>query len=152
MKTSRCLLISALLVIGFFPAWGEDSSKKVAADTTLLQGEWAMVSGEREGQPMPERLVATGTRVAKGNETTVNIGGQLILKATFTLNPATTPKSIDYHVTGGPHLGKTQLGIYEVDGMTAKFCFAILGKERPDSFTTKPDDGRTLSVWKKSVK
>lgn len=41
------------------------------------------------------------------------------------------------------------VGIYEVDGDVFKSCFGKSGAERPADFTSKPGDGRTLSVWKR---
>src|SRR5262249_29705787 len=117
-----------------------------------LEGEWTMVSGEIEGQPMPEAFRKTARRVAKGDETTVTMGGQLFMKAKYTVDPVRRPRTIDYAMTGGPSRGKTQLGIYELDGNTVKFCFASPGKERPTEFSAKAGSGQTLSVWKRSTK
>ena len=71
-------------------------------------------------------------------------------KAKITLDPAKEPKTIDYEMTEGVTKGKTQLGIYELDGDTFKSCFGSPGAERPTDFTTKPGDGRTLSTWKRT--
>ena len=126
----------------------QDAKKEMA----LLEGEWTMVSGEIDGQSMPEEMRKTAKRVVKDGQTTVTIGGQLFMKAKFTVDPAKKPRTIDYTMTGGPTEGKTQLGIYELDGDTVKFCFAAPGKDRPTDFTTKEGSGRTLSVWKRAGK
>ena len=60
------------------------------------------------------------------------------------------PKTIDYDVIDGPTKGKKQLGIYELEGDTVKFCFAKPDSERPTDF--KPGEGRTSSVWKREKK
>jgi uncharacterized protein (TIGR03067 family) len=125
----------------------DDATKKEMA---RLEGEWSMVSGEIGGQAMPEQFVKTGKRVCKGNETTSSISGRVFMKATFTIEPSKKPKTIDYTMTDGPTKGKTQLGIYEWDGDTVRFCFAAPGKDRPTEFKTKEGDDRTLSVWKKA--
>ena len=57
-----------------------------------------------------------------------------------------------YAVTAGKYAGKTQLGIYELEGDKVKYCFAIPGRERPADFATKFNDGRTLSVWQREKK
>ena len=114
-----------------------------------LQGEWLMATAGGGGQALPSDMLKNSKRVCRGDETTVVVGGQLLMKAKFTLDPAKKPKSIDYRVTGGPNAGKTQLGIYELDGDTVKFCFSAPGKDRPTDFTTKASDGRTSSVWKR---
>jgi uncharacterized protein (TIGR03067 family) len=132
-------------------AWGH-GDEPAKNDQSQLQGEWVMVSGQRDGQAFPEDLRATFKRVAKGDETTVTMGDQIFLKAKFTLDPSKKPKAIDYSVTGGPYAGKKQLGIYEFDGDQVKFCFSAPAKERPTDFITKQNDGRTLSTWKRAKK
>ena len=52
-------------------------------------------------------------------------------------------------MTDGPTKGKTQLGIYEVDGDTFRSCFASPGAERPTDFSSKPGEARTVSIWKR---
>jgi uncharacterized protein (TIGR03067 family) len=142
-------LATGLVVLALVGAGTAQDAKKEMAQ---LDGEWAMVSGEIDGQAMPEEMRKTATRVVKDGETTVTVGGQLFMKAKFAIDPAKKPKTIDYTMTGGPTQGKTQLGIYELDGDTVKFCFSGPGKDRPTDFTTKEGSGRTLSVWKRVKK
>jgi uncharacterized protein (TIGR03067 family) len=144
-KTTNTLLIGLIAFI-FTSARAEDT-ESAKADKARLQGEWTMVSGERDGTPFPANVMNDSKRVTQSDETSVTVQGQLLMKAKFTLDPAKTPKTIDYSVTDGPYAGSAMLGIYELDGDKAKFCFSIPGKERPTEFLTKPDDGRTLSVW-----
>jgi uncharacterized protein (TIGR03067 family) len=117
-----------------------------------LDGEWSMVSGTADGQPMAEQMVKTGKRVAKNGETTITFNGQMFFKAKFTLDPSKKPATIDYDMTEGFTKGKKQLGIYKLDGDTVTFCFASPGGERPGDFTAKGGSGRTLSVWKRDKK
>ena len=151
MKTMRNTLLIALTVLAVATAWAEDN-EAVKKDKAQLQGAWTLVAGERDGQAFSAEFMKDSKRIAKGDETTVTIQGQLFMKASFTLDPAKRPKTIDYSVTGGPYAGKTQLGIYELDGDKVKFCFSTPGKERPTDFTSKPGDGRTWSVWKREKK
>lgn len=127
----------------------QDAAKK---EMSQLEGEWSMVSGEANGQPMPRDLVKNGKRIAKDGETTILINEQVYFKAKFTIDPSKKPKAIEYTMTQGPTKGKTHLGIYELDGDTVKFCFAAPGKERPTDFTAKAGSQRTLSVWKRDKK
>jgi uncharacterized protein (TIGR03067 family) len=114
-----------------------------------LQGDWTMVSGSADGQPMPDEMRKQMKRVCKGDETTTTMGGRVFFTAKITIDPSKTPKTIDYQMTEGFTKGKRQLGIYEVDGDTFKACFGKPGAERPTDFTSKAGDGRTTSVWKR---
>jgi uncharacterized protein (TIGR03067 family) len=140
--------------INFAPMAQASPTKEASqkAEMTRLQGEWSMVMGERGGQKLPDAIVSTGRRVAKGNNLTVTVGGQTFMKATFTVNPSKKPKSIDYMITEGPDKGKKQLGIYELNSDTVRFCFSTPGKDRPAQFSTSAEDGRTLSTWKRLKK
>src|SRR5258706_162110 len=148
MKPIRIALLIALAPAMLLSNWaaGNEAVKK---DLAQLQGEWSMVSGSADGQPMPEEMRKQMKRVCKGDETTTTRAEQVFIKAKITLDPSKKPKTIDYQMTDGFTKGKTQLGIYEVEGDTFKACFAKPGDERPTDFTSQPDDGRTLSVWKR---
>jgi len=151
MKPIRSALLLALTALLISQAWGEET-QAAKQDMAQLQGEWSMASAGGGGAALPSDMLKNSKRVCKGDETTVVVGGQLLMKAKFTLDPSKKPKSIDYQVTGGPNAGKTQLGVYELDGDTVKFCFSAPGKDRPTDFTTKAGDGRTSSVWKRDKK
>jgi len=135
-------VIATLVVVADGAA--EDALKK---EMSRLEGEWYMVSGEANGQPMPKELVKGGKRTAKDGETTVTIGGRLYFKAKFSIDPTKQPKTIDYAMTEGPTKGRTHLGVYELKDEMVTFCFAAPGNERPTDFTAKQGSQRTLSVW-----
>lgn len=127
-------------------------SDQVKKDMARLEGEWSMVSGQINGKAMPDAFLKGSKRVAKDGITTVTIGGMPFMKAKFTIDPSKKPKTMDYLMLEGFTKGKKQLGIYELDGDTVKFCFASPGKDRPKDFTAKEGSGQTLSVWKKDAK
>jgi uncharacterized protein (TIGR03067 family) len=141
------IVLSLLTVCCLIAA--EPTPEAVKKEMARFDGEWAMVSGERDAMALPDDLVKSAKRVAKDGETTVTIGGTTFMKAKYTVDPSKKPKTIDYTLTDGPNKGKKQLGIYEIDGETLKFCSAGPGAERPTDFTTKADSGRTLSIWKR---
>ena len=124
-------------------------SEGIKKELAQLQGEWSMLSGSADGQPMPDGMRKQMKRLCKGDETTTTMGEQMFLKAKITIDPSKNPKTIDYDMMDGFTKGKKQLGIYEVDAETFKSCFAKPGEGRPADFTSKPGDGRTLSVWKR---
>ncbi len=124
-------------------------NEAVKKDLARLQGEWSMVSGAADGQPMPTQMLKQMKRVCKGDETTTTMAGQLYFKARISIDPSKKPKTIDYQMIEGFTKGKKQVGIYEVEGDSFKACFGKPGAERPEEFKSKPGDGRTLSEWKR---
>jgi uncharacterized protein (TIGR03067 family) len=148
MKTLRNALLIGMAAVAISRAWAEESPA-IKADMAKLQGEWSMVSGSADGYAVPDAMLGNSKRVCQGDETTVTIGGQLLMKAKITIDPTKKPKTIDYLMTDGQTKGKKQSGIYELDGDTVRFCFAAPGADRPLDFTGKSGEMRTLSVWKR---
>jgi uncharacterized protein (TIGR03067 family) len=148
MKDTRITIFIGLAALAIFSAPAADNSS-AKTDMAKLQGSWSMVSGSADGQEVPKEMLADSKRVCKGDQTTVTVGRQLIMKAKFSLDPSKNPKTIDYDATGGPTKGKKHLGIYELNGDTLKFCFGAPGAERPTDFTSKPGERRTFSIWKR---
>jgi uncharacterized protein (TIGR03067 family) len=148
MRTLRNALLTALAAFVISQAWAEDS-EATKREMAQLQGEWSMVSGSADGQPMPDGIRKQMRRVCKGDEVTTTMGALVILKAKITIEPSKKPKTIDYQMTEGLTKGKTQLGIYELDGDTFRSCFGAPGDPRPADFSTKPGDHRTSTVWKR---
>lgn len=146
----RNILSIGLPLLVAATVWAQDS-EAAKKDLASLQGSWTMVSGERDGQAFPAEFLTNSKRVVKGDETTVTVNGELFMKAKFALNPSKNPKTIDYAINGGPYAGLAMHGIYEIDGDKLKFCHSTPGKERPVGFATKPDDGQTISVWKRET-
>src|SRR6266496_2233675 len=148
MKAIQSVFLIGLAAATISSALSEEN-EAVKKDLAQLQGEWSMVSGSADGQPLSDDMRQQMKCVCKGDETTTMMAGRIFLKAKFTLDPSKKPKTIDYQMTDGFTKGKKQLGIYEVDGDTFKSCFGKPGAERPTGFTSKPGDGRTVSVWKR---
>src|SRR5262245_26469518 len=136
-----------LILIVVLTVQAEDPALK--KDLDQLQGQWSMASGSADGVELPEAMRQSAKRVCKGDETTVTVNGQVFMKARFTLDPTKKPKSIDYDMVGGTTKGMKQLGIYELESNTVRFCFAAPGDERPAEFSSKPGDRRPSAVWKR---
>jgi uncharacterized protein (TIGR03067 family) len=142
---SQSLLPLTLVVCLIADAQDDAIKKELAA----IEGEWSMVSSERDGQPLRPRLVRNARRICRGDVTTVLLNGQLFMRAKFAVDPAKQPKTLDYEVTEGRNQGSKQLGIYELDGDMMKICLADPGNERPTDFVTKGKRGYTVGVWKR---
>lgn len=101
------------LAIATISSVGAGKDEAIKKDMGQLQGEWSMVSGSADGQPMPEALSKQMKRVCKGDEATTTMAGMVYLRAKITIDPSKKPKTIDYQMIEGFTKGKTQLGIYE---------------------------------------
>lgn len=130
----------------------EPPADAVKKEMALLEGEWVMVSGRRDGQALPEEYVKSGRRVAKDGVSTVTIGDMVVMKNKYTIDPAKKPKTIDFEAVEGETKGQKLLGIYELDGDTLRFCLAPADQGRPTDFTAKEGSGRTMSEWKRAKK
>jgi uncharacterized protein (TIGR03067 family) len=117
-----------------------------------MSGEWHMVSCIRDGYTLEPLLVKSGRRIGRGGVTTTMFGKQVFMKAHYTLDSSQSPKTIDYAITQGASKGKTQYGIYELDGELLRICYAGPGKPRPSDFTSATGDGKTVTVWKPTNK
>ncbi len=110
MKTVRVAFLIALAAVTAASVRGEEK-EEVKRDLDRLQGEWSMVSGAADGQPMPDQLLTQMKRICKRDETTTTMAGRVFFKAKITLDPSKTPKTIDYEMTEGFTKGKKQLGV-----------------------------------------
>jgi uncharacterized protein (TIGR03067 family) len=119
-----------------------------SGEVTPLEGDWAMVSAVFNGVPMAEDMVKWAKRVTRGNVTSVVAGPQIMLKATFTIDETKKPHTIDYINTEGSNRGQSQAGIFALSGATLRICTAAPGKPRPNDFSSKPKDGRSLTTWR----
>src|SRR4051812_44031619 len=95
-------MIAVMLLLGAAGAAPDAADN----DMARLEGQWSMLSGLADGQPMPEQMVKTGRRVAKDGQTTITFGEQLYFKAKFTIDATKKPRTIDYDMIEGPTKGK----------------------------------------------
>lgn len=113
-----------------------------------LVGEWIPVSLVRDGQPLDKAMLKRGKRIATADQVTVKFGPQVMLKSSYAVDRSPTPMTMDYHLSDG----KTQLGIWALEGKRLTTCFGVPGQPRPTEFTSTPGDGRTLAVWTPAAK
>jgi RNA polymerase sigma-70 factor (ECF subfamily) len=127
------------------PAAGKGADQK---DEEKILGTWALVSAEAGGKKVPEEKVKEARLVfAAGGKWTGKFpkGDQ---EGTYKLDPARKPKEITF--TGQE--GKTQPGVYKLDGDTLTICINEEGNERPTEFASKEGTKLTLIVFKRENK
>jgi uncharacterized protein (TIGR03067 family) len=139
----------ALLLLGLGLMAGADEPTSLEARKTLdaLQGHWAMVSFEVNGETAAEEQVKTGRLVVEQDRYLPVLGDR---RASFSiqLDPAPDPKAIDFTFTDGPEKGKTLKGIYSLVGSRFTVCRGLTADNvRPTEFATGAESGSALVVW-----
>jgi uncharacterized protein (TIGR03067 family) len=150
MKGTALLILAASLALGAADAPKEAVKKELEK----MQGDWVIVTGQRNGEPIPEEQVKGLRRTTKGDKFILNVGGKTVGTATFKIDPTKKPKTIDIQpdAVEGQEKPAPLLGIYELDGDNYKICYGPPGAKRPTEFASKAGSGATLSVWKRAKK
>ena len=140
------LLLTAVAAVGASPK--EDAGKK---DLEGMQGDWAAESMERDGMKLDPDDAQAFFRTVKGNSYTVHRYSKKISAGTFRLDATTTPKAIDF-ILSGPAKAKPIRGIYRLEGDKLTLCYPAPGQPRPREFSAKEGTGNTLAVWVREKK
>ena len=138
-----------VLAVGLLLAAAAPKEEAVKKEMAKFQGTWKFASMEVEGKKKPDKDINKYTVVLKGNQWTVSEGDKTAAQATFRLDPAKKPKTIDLTQTL-PDKGRLIRGIYSLEGDKLTFCDRGADKgDRPTEFATRPDSGLVLVVLKR---
>ena len=133
-------------IVLFVPA-GARQDDAVKDDLAKLQGEWVIVSYEKDGAKADdEDLTTYPVLTIKGKEFTWSNGA---LPGELTIRPSEKPKAADYAVTDGD-TKRVEKAIYEINGDTWRDCMASSGKARPTEFAAPVGSGHTLIVYRRA--
>lgn len=131
----------------------KDDAKK---DLDKLQGTWTIASATYDGADLPNDLASKLSFHIKGDQFTVK-GDEETVKEyktiTLKLEPATTPRSVDFVVGQGSEKGNTIEGIYEITGPDEfKVAAKLDAKERPTEFKSPENSHIALITFKRQSK
>ena len=110
-------------------------------DFSQLQGTWAFVSGQQDGQPAVLEKAKSIRVVFRGNRIQIGAAHMSEPEQSFVLIPNTLPKAIDFTPDAK--------GIYELRGNTLKLRIMKYGGPRPKDFTGSTVEGESLLVLKR---
>ncbi len=141
------LLVCCIIPAGKAPA---DDSKGQKAETAL-EGTWTLVSLEFDGRKLSDEDLVNGTMTIKGNKYVFKMQKkENDEEGTLKIDAGKKPATIDLDILTGRSKGKKQVGIYELDGTSLKFCFSDPGEtERPKEFKAGEGSKQTLFGFKK---
>jgi uncharacterized protein (TIGR03067 family) len=119
-------------------------------DRELIQGSWKIVSITQDGEKEPDESVQGGRIEFSEAGYTVRANDQIGEQGTQSLDSTKQPKTIDFKITRGHDKGKTQLGIYQLEGDQLRLCFSDPGAiDRPKQFTSTPETRSILLVLRR---
>src|SRR5438128_1339210 len=121
MRIFLWVVATSSVFVPAYSGYGEDEQS--TKDHAALQGEWAIVSAESNGEPPPAGLLDGAKFAFSGNKLTL-----LGKEGMFELDASKSPRQIDFI------RGKTrQIGIYELNGDSLKLCVGP-ADDRPKEF------------------
>src|SRR2546423_689684 len=144
----RALTLGALtvaLALAAAATAGDDAKK----DLTQLQGDWTVAVMEEKGKKAPDEVIKEMAVQVKDDKLVVLEKGKAILEFRVKLDAAKKPRAVDFTYLTGEDKGTTELGMYQLEGDTVKFCVNEKGKERPRDFTTGADNELNVVVLKR---
>jgi uncharacterized protein (TIGR03067 family) len=137
------------LVAGLSTAGDKPAQK----DLDAMQGTWQVAELTEMGEKLPAKELAPIEVVILATKMTINDDGKFREEITLKLDAAMKPKAVDFVYTKGPNTGKTERGIYSIDGDTLKFCMSEKKEgERPADFISTKDNHCSLAVLKRAKK
>jgi uncharacterized protein (TIGR03067 family) len=123
----------------------------VREELKALQGSWKAVALEARGAPLPAEAVPDFTFIIGPDGKSIGRMAQAEYTSRISVNPAADPRTMDNLHESGTHKGKTQYGVYKLDGDTFTVNMTAPGaavKDRPKDFKTA-DTAAVLFVFKR---
>lgn len=116
-------------------------AKAIQQDRNRIAGTWQIVALTVNGNRSQDEDLRKLT-VVNGADGTWSLRSEdhEIVRGTTGIDPTLQPKTIDIHPTTGNDQGKTYPGIYELNQITRKLCFAPPGKDRPTAFNSTAEN------------
>jgi uncharacterized protein (TIGR03067 family) len=125
---------------------GRADDKAAGDDKEKIQGTWTLVSGQHNGNPIPEEDAKTIKITFTADKLMLKHGDQE-REFSYKLYPDRKPKAIDVDMDG--KIGK---GIYELDGDKLKIAHGEVNEPRPKAFPKKGEESKLSYVVLKRVK
>jgi uncharacterized protein (TIGR03067 family) len=116
-----------------------------------LQGEWQVAEFTRDGRAWEVKELEGAKAVFKGSIFTITIG-QRADETTFTLDPKTSPATINFMKTDPKFQGRVMSGIFKLEGDKLTICSAHEDAERPKEFKSAEKSRTCLFVLERVKK
>ena len=105
---------------------------------TNLTGGYTLVSGERDGKPLPHDHIAdTVVRFTEDSVKVMHTTRGDAYAASYVLDESGAPCKVTMTATAAPGSGDVALGLIEKQGDTVRLIYALPGQPCPTEFKTK---------------
>lgn len=140
MPKMKPIQVLPVVVLSFATSLVLLHAQDATKDFEQIQGMWLVSSLAEKGKAVPkEEVTAMEVRVEK-DVFTVTEKGKVIAKYQLKVDPAKTPKSIDFTHLIGEDKGKTELGIYVLEKDSLTISLSEGKKARPTDFKSNDYD------------
>jgi uncharacterized protein (TIGR03067 family) len=126
-------VVSVLFVPALLLAGEPNETEKLLKK---LEGTWNVVSWERDGKPAPAKELKGMYMIFAKDTLTIKQGKKTLGMGTFKVNTGQKPHAIDYK-EGKDIISVYDVGIFQIDGDTMKYCTTADVKKRPTKFDSK---------------
>jgi uncharacterized protein (TIGR03067 family) len=135
----RALLLPAVAALCLAPVSADDkqATGDKKADKHSLDGTYTIVSGEKDGKPLPPDHFRGAVITFKGDKAFgTDKDKKEFFACTYKLDTSAVPWKVKM-TSVSPKEGEKAEGIVQVQGETVKLCYALPGGDAPTEFKTK---------------
>lgn len=114
-----------------------------------LEGTWSFAKLEIDGQALP-REAMSGSRVLIDGDRFRTESPEATYEGVFNIDVEAEPHGIDIAFVAGPEAGRSNFGIFRLDGDQLELCLDLNGKTRPAGFRTSAGSGHALELLRRA--
>lgn len=113
-----------------------------------LEGTWAFDRLEIDGSPIPPEHLGHSRILIDGDRFRTE-SPEATYEGVFNIDVEATPHHIDIDFIAGPEAGRTNRGIFRLDGDQFELCLDMQGRNRPAAFKTTPGSGHACELLRR---